>query len=181
MVTCKSHTGALSKPECDLSCGMVSAGCQHQATIPPITCEPGWAVGFWELYLRPDGDVLVPHDQGRVQWRTYDIVMDTLPCVLVSLTDHPKMASTFPCSPLEALWSWSFSPRGISRRFFFSYLHPIVPVPPSPWCVPLSISCLGAFAINQSQVHTWFHFGICNFSYWSLGLCPADLTLSPLL
>lgn len=37
------------------------------------------------------------------------------------ITDHPKMASAFPCSPLEALWSWPFSPRGISRRFFFIF------------------------------------------------------------
>lgn len=115
----------------------------------------------------------------RLKWLLWRCDKHSALCPYV--TDHPKMASAFPCSPLEALWSWSFSPWGISIWFPPPYLHPIVPVPPPLWCAPLSIGCLGAFAINQSQVHRWLHAGICNFSYWSLCLCPADLTLSPLL
>lgn len=63
MVSCKSHTGALSKVESDLSCGMVSAGCQHQATNSTHHLSAWVGCGLLGLYLRPYGDVFVPHDQ----------------------------------------------------------------------------------------------------------------------
>lgn len=60
----------------------------------------------------------------------YGGVMSTLPCVLVSLIT-PRWQVHFPV-PLWKLCDLGLSVHEAFQDDLFSYLHPIVPVPPSP-------------------------------------------------